>query len=784
MEARHPADSLVRLQVTYHTNKLDALEIVWGLNDWNEPESQLLPAGTKVRDEMAFTPMERKGGVFVAELNLPQGAQLNFYFRAEFNKALSSYRAYDTNEGDLYAIKVGGKALYSIRDKNLGIYAQGFNLLYLAGKILLMALILFSVLYFVNRYKVQPAPVHLFLGAWLSGWLFTMAARAQITHTSLLKPKSFLAALQQDALLLFILGFAGTLLLALTARKIKWQKAVSYLLFALLFFISLVSILNIEVIKQLGTPFNYKWLYYSDFLKESDSKKQAAQVLDGLYIGRLAMLMVAFVLLSKSIQYLAALIPARKLQVFTWVGYLLVLAITLPIFSRHHIAPSRKETPVWAFARSFFEPANLNRIQEMKLPGAVTNYFSDATAARVWQQPGGIDSINNIIVFVSESTPANLVSLYTNEFDATPKLKAWSRFGRVYDNMYVHIPSTGNSMISLVTGVYPMIDYNSALNNGTVWEQSALPTVLNKAGWQTGLFFASDLRYSEMDSFAHRQGFGTIRDRNNMPCKVLAQRKDSTLDVMDDACVVHEYLGWLEGNKGKKNMAVVWTNQTHSPYYSDGKKKFTDKKGSVNQYLNALHHSDSLFGQLMNTLAQSGKLQSTLVVFAADHGEAFGTHDQRSHASRIYEENVRIPLVLIQPRLFRGERDSVIRSMVDLPATIAQVCGLPKPKGWYGKSLFEPLPDSRSFFVSPYTDLLVGTRNGKWKFIYNVDNKDAELYDLQKDPAEKYNLSGRYPEVVKEQSQYVFGWMQQVQKDYSRMVPNNQNNATLQQAAR
>lgn len=769
--ARNNSDS-VRVRVTYHSQKLGTLELAWGINNWHEPAQALLPHGTIITDEKAYTPMQRKGQDFSTILKLPKGTHLDFFFRSQKNAAGQRHQAFDTNGGDLYGLVAMDDIVYPVKDTLLWLKDKEFNLLFWALKILAAALVLLVVSVLLFRKKSKPGPVHLFPAAWLCGGLITVAARAEIAHTSLFAPKAFFAAIHQDAFLFFCVGVTGTVLLALTDKRKTLQKATSIFLFVLLLLITVISILNIEVIKQLGTPFNYKWLVYSDFLKESDSKKEAAKVLNAWYMGRVSMLILAFLILSKALQYLFAQVAVRRVLPFLMGGALLLtLLLSMNLFGSRNIPASRRETPVWAFARSLFEPANKERILQMELPPQVGQYFTSIAAARTL--PKVMDSIDNILVFVSESTPANLVSLYNDGFNATPNLKAWSSKGKIFDNMYAHIPSTGNSMISMVTGTYPTLSFHSALMENVRWQQPSLPMLLNRAGWQTGLFFASDLQYSRMDSFALRQGFNTIRDRNNMHCKVLAEMKDKTLDVIDDACVVNEYQTWLQQHGGKKKMAVLWTNQTHSPYYSDQSKAFTGDKRKLNQYLNALNHSDSLFGALMQSLEKSGTLQNTLVIFTADHGEAFGTHNQHSHASRIYEENVHIPMVLIQPRIFKGERDTLVRNMVDLPATIAQVAGLNKPHGWYGHSLMEQPAENRAFFVSPYTDLLVGTRNKAWKFIYNVDNRDVELYNLQSDPGEKHNIADKFPKVVQEQSQYIFGWMQQVHGYYQRIKPSS-----------
>jgi arylsulfatase A-like enzyme len=66
----------------------------------------------------------------------------------------------------------------------------------------------------------------------------------------------------------------------------------------------------------------------------------------------------------------------------------------------------------------------------------------------------------------------------------------------------------------------------------------------------------------------------------------------------------------------------------------------------------------------------------------------------------------------------------------------------------------------RTFFSSPYTDLLVGTVHENWKYIYNAEQEKDELYDLSVDPDELRNVAHLYPEKVETERTYVAAWVQ------------------------
>ena len=149
-----------------------------------------------------------------------------------------------------------------------------------------------------------------------------------------------------------------------------------------------------------------------------------------------------------------------------------------------------------------------------------------------------------------------------------------------------------------------------------------------------------------------------------------------------------------------------------------------------------------------------------MVIVVGDHGEAFGTHNQSTHASYIYEENVNIPCIIYSPLLCKGDTSNRIGGLVDIVPTIAGIAGLPIAPEWQGKSLFSPVQHDRAFFITPYSDFLFGSRSSRWKYIYNVLNNKDELYDLVDDPKELKNLSSLHPDIAKREHELIAAWVQ------------------------
>jgi arylsulfatase A-like enzyme len=153
-------------------------------------------------------------------------------------------------------------------------------------------------------------------------------------------------------------------------------------------------------------------------------------------------------------------------------------------------------------------------------------------------------------------------------------------------------------------------------------------------------------------------------------------------------------------------------------------------------------------------------LDSTLVVVVGDHGEAFGQHGHYVHGVDLYEEEVHVPLMLINRRLFHGETDSTLGGMIDVAPTILDLLGATPPASWQGRSLFDSLRTRRVYLFTSRSRVLFGYREGNQKFIYDAGSNSAELYDLVKDPAESSNVIAAWPGTAQAGRERLAAWVQ------------------------
>ena len=768
--AQHNAEKqAITQKFTYTSEKVSELYLVWGTNFWKCPKREFLPAGTYVKDSLAYTKMSHTGNAFYTSLTLPYSTELNYFFWSPKDNMGKEVNAWDNNGQGSYLNKFDTNKSVSINDSKISIYRPAFSILRVGKFFLFFSLFLLLLIFLLKKEDRTPGKISFVAGSLVTAFIYIFLARAEIAQLSHKTIPVILGSAFSDMLWLFAITILFFPLIHFFRNK-KTSSNVSFTIFSLVILLTvLASILNIEVVKQLGTPLSIKWLYYSDFGKGNDARAGILKTLTPVFIKNILMLVASFIIISLSLSVSAKnLLKHRKFVIPVFSVLFIFYLVCFYEYKNNHFTTAKVEAPAIAFISSVFDPGGQEQLLKSKIAMETEKYLNDYHNNFYASAPES-NVIDNVILFVSESTPKQFIGIYDSVFNCTPNIKKWSSISRAYTNMYAHIPSTPNSMFTLLSGVYPMVDYKLA-SSEKLQITSSLPKVLNSNGWATSLFFSSDLSYAGMDKFARNENISTIQDYNTLPCSQKYTTTQSNIDGVNDECLVNSYFNWVDSSSIKKKFSILWTNQTHFPYYIDKERVYTKENANLNRYLNALHHTDVAFNQLMSELQKRNKLKSTLVIFIADHGEAFNTHEQTLHASRIYEENVHIPCFLYNPVLFKGTSDSQIHGLVDIDVTISHLLGMQKPKEWQGRSLLDDKAGGRTFFGSPYTDLLIGTRDKDWKYIYNVDTREPELYSLSNDPKELNNVSDQYPEITRKEHEMLVGWMKYEHNKYNEMT--------------
>ena len=146
------------------------------------------------------------------------------------------------------------------------------------------------IVFFLFR-KNRKLNAFLIISGFLCGaFIYIFLARAEIAdlfHKSL---SLILGSGFQDLFWLLVIGILFFPLLYIFKQKIIARNVLLVIFFLIATITVLSSLLNIEVIKQLGTPFNYKWLYYSDFFRGNDARTAVSETLTDTFLKNIFLL--------------------------------------------------------------------------------------------------------------------------------------------------------------------------------------------------------------------------------------------------------------------------------------------------------------------------------------------------------------------------------------------------------------------------------------------------------------------------------------------------------------
>lgn len=162
------------------------------------------------------------------------------------------------------------------------------------------------------------------------------------------------------------------------------------------------------------------------------------------------------------------------------------------------------------------------------------------------------------------------------------------------------------------------------------------------------------------------------------------------------------------------------------------------------EYYGLITHMDEQIGRLLEALRAGGHAQNTLVVFAADHGLAVGSHGLLGKQS-VYEHSLRAPLVIAGPEVPQGRSSVALTYLLDLYPTLLNYAGAKPDEGIEGRDL-APLWNGKAQAVrdSLYLSMSDSQRavtDGRWKLIRYPQIDHTQLFDLASDPDELLNLA-------------------------------------------
>ncbi|MEZ6053066.1 MAG: sulfatase-like hydrolase/transferase [Planctomycetaceae bacterium] len=190
------------------------------------------------------------------------------------------------------------------------------------------------------------------------------------------------------------------------------------------------------------------------------------------------------------------------------------------------------------------------------------------------------------------------------------------------------------------------------------------------------------------------------------------------------------------------------------------------------EYYRMITHLDQQIGRVLQALEESGQADNTIIVYAADHGLALGSHGLLGKQS-VYEHSMGTPLVLKGPGISAERSSRAFAYLFDIFPSLCQLTGVTPPEGVEGKSLV-PIWQGRSHSVRPsiflaYETFMRAIRTDRWKLIRYPHINRTQLFDLEKDPFELHDLANDHRQAQRVAD--MFALLEQAQVDYGDTLP-------------
>lgn len=380
----------------------------------------------------------------------------------------------------------------------------------------------------------------------------------------------------------------------------------------------------------------------------------------------------------------------------------------------------------------------------------------------------------NIVLIVLESVGTRYLGIYGSALDTTPSLQREKDSLLVFDNYYAPVGWTAYALLSLTMSQRPPMErYNEVSFRAAGMQGASVASVLAAAGYRTAFMAAGDPDWASA-GFLERNGF-----RDVLRGKDLTDATQISSWGAEDRHLFDRMTSWATDNADAPFFLMAWTDQTHHPYVLAPGQQAAEllsaeqkaARPSLANYASLVHAADAQVGRFLSWLRERGLADDTIVVITGDHGEAFGEpHGGSGHGFTVYDEEVRVPLLLWNPRRFgQSGRSATVGSHIDLAPTILDLAGLDAPAGWHGASLFDEHRPPRAYlFAAAWGQYLLGVRSGDWKYVYDARLGKEELYDLRGDPDELRDLSGEQPRLAAELRRRLAAWLQVEQRQSER----------------
>lgn len=411
-----------------------------------------------------------------------------------------------------------------------------------------------------------------------------------------------------------------------------------------------------------------------------------------------------------------------------------------------------------------------------------------------------LEGDRNVLLITIDTLRRDHVGAYGDPHAApTPRMDALAAEGVLYLDAVTPMPETAPAHATMMTGKHPL--RHGVLSNGheLTGGHTTIAEVLEREGYATSAFVSSFAVHSRTGL---DQGF-RVFDDDLSPLPGLSQVNAiewmiRVWTVFGDPAATPwllerggkqtnaRFLHWLDEHDDVPFFAWVHYFEPHAPYEAWGVPGFEsngtpghtvvdhrakmamgddatytdeERRQLENLYREEVAYTDGLVGEVLDALEARGLADDTLVIVTADHGEMLGEHGLDYLHHGLYDECLRIPLIIRAPGARVGVKKVAAQvRLMDLANTVFDYLKLDELESSEGteligyaegvrkRSLWTSLIGRRARAFSE--GALIGVRDQGVKYIKDIVTADEQLYDLNDDPLEQENLAHSQPKLV------------------------------------
>ncbi|MDP9035362.1 MAG: sulfatase-like hydrolase/transferase, partial [Myxococcota bacterium] len=359
---------------------------------------------------------------------------------------------------------------------------------------------------------------------------------------------------------------------------------------------------------------------------------------------------------------------------------------------------------------------------------------------------------HDLVLLSVDALRADHVSAYGYGRQTTPNIDALAREGTLFERAYCPTPHTSYSISSMLTGKYlrPLLSMGLGEDSET-WAQD-----LRHYGWHTAAFYPPAVFFIDESRFTRFEQEHLGFEYAKVEFADTALREAQVADYLETA--------------SKNAPLFLWVHffEPHEPYVAHPDHVFAGSGSpDIDAYDGEVAAADEGVGRVLRLIR--ARRPGAIVIATADHGEEFGEHGGRYHGTTVYEEQVRVPLVIVGPNVRKDTRVAAVVQTIDVLPTALSALGIPRPARVRGRDLGpllagEPMPEERGFafaetddyaLIASGRDRLVCERRAAACALYRPDSDPLERHDLgPADPSRFSELRGMLRAVERDHGQY------------------------------